>query len=77
MEFYDNSGQGVSIVGTATTTGGNVPNGTESISFQLTGGYGAQLPDQDRPYSIEPAVLSGGGIAIQLDLQSHSPDFTI
>lgn len=30
-----------------------------------------------RPYSIEPWPLHGGGIALHLDLQSQSPDFTI
>lgn len=81
-EFYDNSALpatmplgpsaqlpvGVSLVGTATTSGGNVPTGTQAFDFELAAG---------RPYGFDVCALSCGGIAIQLDLESLSPDFTI
>ena len=78
-ELYDNYGGGVDLFGTATTTGGGVPNGTEDISFHIVGGLVSQalVAQANRTYSVEPAPLNGAGIAIQLDLQSKSPDFTI
>ena len=66
-EFWDNSGQGVSITGSSTTVGA-VPGGTESFGFQGT--PGAAL-------SIEAVPLTGAGLGIGLDIQSKSPDFTI
>jgi hypothetical protein len=86
MELHDNSGQGwqrqdsqtvisvprnndgVAIIGTVTTSGGGIPNGTEDIGFELTQGKG---------YGLLPWPLSGSGIAVEMDLNSLSPDFTI
>jgi hypothetical protein len=59
---------GVSITGTATTRGGGVPNGTEAFGFELVGG---------RTYTIDAQPLSCGGISVELDMQSLSPDFVL
>lgn len=67
-EIEDNSGLGVSITGTVTTRGGNVPGGTQSIAFQLQPG---------QQWDLQPAVVSGSGIAAAIDLETKSPDATL
>jgi hypothetical protein len=69
-ELKDESGQGVSITGRVTTRGGGVPTGVQAIGFEVAPG----VPDG---YAIEPAPISGAGLAAELDLESKSPDFTI
>lgn len=67
MELHDNDGHGVSFTGTY-TCGGGVPGGSEDIAFDLTGGA---------RYDIIPCPIQGAGIWGEIDLQSHSADFTI
>jgi hypothetical protein len=67
-ELADNSGLGVSMTGSATSGGGGIPGGTESVDFELTRGV---------PFGILPAPLHGAGIWTAIDLQSNSPDFVI
>jgi hypothetical protein len=68
LEFSDKSGQGVSVLGTVTTAGGGVPNGTEDVAFQLAAGV---------PSGFEAQPLYGQGIMAGIDLESFSPDFII
>jgi hypothetical protein len=75
MELHDNSDEtftqipvGVSITGTVTTSGGGVPNGSQDVRFELTGG---------KRYTIDAQGLACAGIAAAIDLTSLSPDFTI
>ena len=67
-EIHDHSGGGVDLIGTATTSDGGVPNGSEQVSFSLVAG---------KKHSIEPQPIQGAGISIHLDLHSNSPDFTV
>jgi hypothetical protein len=67
-EIHDESGLGVSITGTITTRGGNVPTGVEDIGFEVVPGA---------MYGLVPQAISSAGIAAALDLNSVSPDFTI
>lgn len=59
--------EGVSITGTLSTIGGNIPNGVQDISFDIPPGGKDTIP----------APTEGKGVAAWLDLQSTSPDFTI
>jgi hypothetical protein len=68
LEFADNFGGGVSIVGTLSTLFGGVPGGTQDIGFELSAGQTS---------AFEPQQVSGMGIAGGIDLHSYSPDFTI
>jgi hypothetical protein len=68
LELSDKSGQGVSIIGTVTTAGGGVPNGTEDVAFQLAAGTAS---------GFEAQPLNGQGIMAGVDLESFSPDFII
>ena len=67
-EIHDISGGGVGITGEATCSGGGVPGGVQDVAFELPPG---------KRYDILPAVVEGGGIAMQIDLQSYSPDFVL
>ena len=67
-EISDNDGRGVSITGTATSAGGGIPGGVESLDFQLTAGAS---------FGIIPSPLHGSGIYTAIDIQSKSPDFVI
>ena len=67
-EIHDNSGLGVSLVGTLTSGGGGVPGGVEDVGFDLT---------QGSRFGILPVPLSGAGIWGSVDLVSTSPDFTL
>jgi hypothetical protein len=67
-EISDNDGRGVSITGTATSAGGGIPGGVESLDFQLTAGAS---------FGIIPSPLHGSGIYTAIDIQSKSPDFTL
>jgi hypothetical protein len=68
LEFSDNDGGGVPITGTLTTKGGGIPNGAESIAFELAAG------ELD---GVKGAPASGAGLSGAIDLQSTAPDFTI
>jgi hypothetical protein len=69
VDMQDKMGgpEGVSITGTQTTAGGGIPNGVESLSFDVA-------PGQD---DCVPKPTAGGGISAAIDLRSLSPDFVI
>jgi hypothetical protein len=67
LEVDDNSGEGVSVIGTLTTGGGSVPGGVQNVEFQLTAGAES---------GIIPMPVDGAGLWGFLDLTSFSPDFT-
>ena len=67
-ELHDMSGGGIGITGTITGSGGGVPGGTQDVGFQLPPG---------KKYDILGFPIESGGIALQADLQSYSPDFII
>jgi hypothetical protein len=67
-EIHDNDGGGVSFTGNLNTAGGGIPNGTQSLGFQIQAGA---------KYGIEPWAVSGMGLAGAIDLTSLSPDFTL
>jgi hypothetical protein len=69
LEFFDQSGGGVSITGTLTTNGGS-QGGVVPISFELP-------PSPGGLYGFLPAAVQAYGIAGGIDLQSISPDFII
>ena len=68
LEFYDNFGGGVSLVGQMHSRGGGIPGGSQDIGFELSEG---------NHFGFEPQRIEGAGIAGAIDLQSLSPDFTI
>jgi hypothetical protein len=68
LELHDHSGGGVSLIGTIHTSGGGIPNGAESLGFQLTGGVA---------HDVIPFAVNGNGLDGAIDLESISPDFTI
>jgi len=68
LEFYDNSGQGVSLTGTFDTGAGGVPAGSQDIGFDVPPG---------QRYAMLPQSIQGQGIAGTVDLKSKSPDFTL
>lgn len=67
-EVHDNSGEGVSLVGTFSSGGGGVPGGSEDLAFDLADG---------RRFDIMGHGVSGNGIWGSIDLTSKSPDFTL
>jgi hypothetical protein len=68
MEMHDIFGGGVSITGTATTSGGGVPTGVQDVRFEMTAG---------EKYRMDPCPIEGGGIAIAIDLTTLAPDMII
>lgn len=68
LELHDHYGGGVSVHGMLTTKGGGIPNGSESVAFDLSPG---------ELYGIKPWPTSGAGLNGAIDLESISPDFTI
>ena len=68
LEVHDNDGRGVSFTGVCSTFGGGVPNGTETLGFEVSAGA---------KYGLEPWPLSCMGTNAAIDLESLSPDFTI
>ena len=66
--MYDNSGQGVQITGVTRTGAGNVPGGAQDVGFSLPPG---------KHYDMVPQPIEGAGIAVAIDLESISPDFTL
>jgi len=66
LEMTDKFGSGVSVTGWATSGGGGMPGGTQSVAFELT---------QGQKETIEPAPIDGSGIWTGIDLESVSPDF--
>ena len=68
LEMYDNSGQGVQITGVTRTGAGNVPGGVQDVGFSLPPG---------KRYAMIPQAIEGAGIAVAIDLESISPDFTL
>lgn len=68
IELHDASGEGVAITGQLRTRGGGMPNGSEDIAFELTGG---------KRHDIVPWPTASAGIEGELDLISYSKDFVI
>ena len=68
-ELHDNMNgpEGVSVLGRYHTQGGGIPNGSESLSFELPPGT----------WDTVPAPTIGKGLAASLDLASLSPDFVV
>lgn len=75
-ELYDYSGTGVSLTGTVTSGGGDVPGGVQDIAFDLQEG-GVPGVSGEKHAAILPQALSGGGIWAAVDLQSYSPDWSL
>jgi hypothetical protein len=67
-EIEDMGTGGVGMVGDVTCFGGGVPGGTQDVGFQLPAG---------KKFDVLPEPIEGGGVAIQIDLQSNSPDFVL
>lgn len=59
--------EGVTVIGKLHTNGGNVPNGAQSVSYQLPPGTWDTLPHP----------TEGFGLSAALDLESLSPDFVM
>jgi hypothetical protein len=68
LEMDDLDGGGVSITGHLVTLGGGIPNGSESIAFELSPG---------EIHDILPFPVFGAGIEAGIDLYSTSPDFVL
>jgi hypothetical protein len=66
LELHDVSGGGVSLTGKFTARGGNVPAGSENISFALAAG---------EEWGFLPQPINASGIIGAVDLESLSPDF--
>jgi len=67
LRDYHGGPQGVSVIGTITTGGGGIPNGTQAVSFQM----------EPAGYNTVPQPTDGAGLWASLDLVSQSPDFAI
>jgi hypothetical protein len=69
VQMQDNSGApgGVSLVGMVSTAGGGIPNGTETVAFDLPPGQ----------FDVVPHPIFGAGLALWADLNSYSEDFTV
>lgn len=68
-EMSDNTKgpEGVTVIGRLHTSGGGIPNGSESVSFQLPPGASDTVPHP----------TAGAGLSAALDLESFSPDFVM
>ena len=67
MHDLTNGPEGVTMTGRFNTQGGGIPNGSESVDFQLPPGT----------WDTVPYPTQGQGLAAALDLETLSPDFVV
>lgn len=75
-ELYDDSGTGITLTGTVTSGGGDVPGGTQDIAFDMVEGAVPGVSGE-KWAAVMAQPLAGAGIWGAVDLYSNSSDFTI